>query len=93
MEGLGTSLLDAMAFGRPIVATRAGGIPEAVADGVTGRVVEPRDPRALADALVAVLTDDEARAAYGAAGRARFLERFTAERMVEGTLAAYERIR
>jgi glycosyltransferase involved in cell wall biosynthesis len=93
MEGLGTSLLDAMAFGRAVVATRAGGIPEAVEDGVTGRVVEPRDPRALAEALVAVLTDDAARSAYGAAGRGRFLERFTAERMVEGTLAAYEGIR
>ena len=60
MEGLGTSLLDAMAFARPIVATAAGGIPEAVEDGVTGRVVPPRRPAALADALVEVLTDEGA---------------------------------
>ena len=43
MEGLGTSLLDAMCFARPVVATAAGGIPEAVEDGVTGRVVPVQD--------------------------------------------------
>lgn len=87
MEGLGTSLLDAMAFGRPVVATRAGGIPEAVADGVSGRVVPARDPDALAGALVRVLGDAPLRAAYGAAGRARFLEHFTDGRMADATLA------
>jgi glycosyltransferase involved in cell wall biosynthesis len=89
MEGLGTSLLDAMAFSRPIVATAAGGIPEAVEEGVTGRVVPSRDPAALADALVDVLGDAARRQAMGAAGRRRFEERFTAERMVEETLAVY----
>ncbi len=86
LEGLGTSLLDAMCFARPVVATAAGGIPEAVVDGATGRVVPVRDPRALADALVDVLADPERRAAMGRAGRERFLERFTADRMVEETL-------
>jgi glycosyltransferase involved in cell wall biosynthesis len=86
LEGLGTSLLDAMAFGLPVVATAAGGIPEAVEDGVTGRVAPPRDPAALAGALADVLGDEERRRAYGAAGRRRFLERFTADHMVEETL-------
>ena len=90
MEGLGTSLLDAMAFSRPVVATAAGGIPEAVEDGVTGRVVPVRDPAALADALVEVLTDADKAKAMGDAGRRRFEERFTAERMVDETLAAYD---
>lgn len=89
MEGLGTSLLDAMAFGVPVVATAAGGIPEAVVDGVTGRLVPPRDPPALAAALVEALKDPARRAAWGRAGRRRFEERFTADRMVEATLAVH----
>jgi glycosyltransferase involved in cell wall biosynthesis len=88
-EGLGTSLLDAMNFCRPIVATAAGGIPEAVEDGVTGRIVPVRDPEALADALVEVLTDEAGREAMGRAGRCRFEERFTADRMVEETIRVY----
>ena len=89
MEGLGTSLLDAMAFGVPVVATAAGGIPEVVADGITGRIVPPRDPDALAAALVDALDGPERRAAWGRAGRQRFEERFTADRMVDSTLAVY----
>ncbi len=92
MEGLGTSLLDAMCAARPIVATSAGGIPEAVEDGVTGLLVPPRDPEALADALVALLRDSARREALGRDGRRRFLERFTVDRMVEGTLAAYAEV-
>lgn len=86
LEGLGTSLLDAMAFGLPVVATAAGGIPEAVEDGVTGRLVPPGDAVALAEALGGVLEDEERRRSYGEAGRRRFLERFTAGRMVDSTL-------
>jgi len=89
MEGLGTSLLDAMCYARPVVGTAAGGIPEAVADGVTGRVVPPRQPEALAAALTEVLLDPARREAMGRAGRARFLDRFTADRMVEETLGVY----
>jgi glycosyltransferase involved in cell wall biosynthesis len=92
MEGLGTSLLDAMAFARPVVATRAGGIPDAVEDGVTGRLVPPRDPAALAGALLELLADPARRQAMGRAGRRRFEERFTADRMVEATLAVYDEI-
>jgi glycosyltransferase involved in cell wall biosynthesis len=92
LEGLGTSLLDAMAFGLPVVATAAGGIPEAVDDGVSGRIVPPRDPTALADALADVLSDEERRKTLGAAGRRLFLQRFTADRMVEETLRVVEEI-
>ena len=93
MEGLGTSLLDAMAFARPVVATAAGGIPEGVEDGVTGRVVPVRDPAALADALAETLSDPERARSMGAAGRRRFEEMFTADRMVDATLAAYDGLR
>jgi glycosyltransferase involved in cell wall biosynthesis len=92
LEGLGTSLLDAMAFGLPIVATAAGGIPEAVEDGVNGRLAPPRDPEALAGALAAVLADTARRRAYGEAGRRLFLERFTADRMVDSTLAVVKEV-
>ncbi len=91
-EGLGTSLLDAMACSRPIVATRAGGIPEIVEDGINGLLVPPRDARALADAILRALGDDDMRARIGAAGYARVTERFTVERMVAGTAAVYQRI-
>ena len=93
MEGLGTSLLDAMAFSRPVVATAAGGIPEAVEDGMTGRVVPVRDPAALAGALVEVLGDPQRARALGDAGRRRFEQRFTADRMVDETLSAYDGLR
>jgi glycosyltransferase involved in cell wall biosynthesis len=92
MEGLGTSLLDAMCFARPVVATAAGGIPEAVEDGVTGRLVPARDHEALAGALLELLTDPERARLLGEAGRARFLDRFTADRMVEDTLRVYEEL-
>ena len=91
-EGLGTSLLDAMAASRPIVATTAGGIPEIVEDGVTGVLVPPRDHAALAAAIVRMLKDDEERRRMGGAGFARVNERFTVERMVENTANVYSRI-
>jgi len=91
-EGLGTSLLDAMACSRAVVATRAGGIPEIVEDGVTGVLVEPRDHKAMAQQIVRLLRDAPLRARMGEAGRARVGERFTVDRMVAETAAAYERV-
>jgi glycosyltransferase involved in cell wall biosynthesis len=91
-EGLGTSLLDAMACGRPVVATTAGGMPEVVADGRTGILVPPRDHEAMASAIVTLLTDDAARADMGAAGLARVRTMFSAERMVQDTLGVYRRV-
>ena len=91
-EGLGTSILDAMACSRAIVATRAGGIPEIVQDGLTGVLVEPRDHKAMAREIVRLLRDDALRARMGEAGRTRVGERFTVERMVLETAAVYERL-
>ncbi len=90
-EGLGTALLDAMACARPIVATRAGGIPEVVEDGVNGVLVPPRDAHALADAIVRLLRDEGTRRRMGDAGLARVNERFTVDRMVEETARVYEK--
>ena len=91
-EGLGTSLLDAMACGKPIVATTAGGIPEVVEQSVTGLLVPPRDAGALAEAIVMLLKDAAKRRQFGAAGLARVRDRFSAERMVQNTLAVYRRV-
>jgi len=91
-EGLGTSLLDAMAAGKPIVATRAGGIPEVVVDGETGLLVPPRDHEAMADAIVQLLKDETLRHQMGDAGRARARALFSAERMVQNTLQVYQRV-
>jgi glycosyltransferase involved in cell wall biosynthesis len=90
-EGLGTSLLDAMACSRAIVATRAGGIPEIVQDGETGVLVAPRDHAAMAQAIVRLLKDAALRQRLGEAGFARVQERFTVERMVAETAALYAR--
>jgi glycosyltransferase involved in cell wall biosynthesis len=91
-EGLGTSLLDAMACARPIVATRAGGIPEIVEDGVNGLLVPARDHQALAEAIVRALKNPELRQRMGDAGFARVNERFTVERMVSETAGVYARV-
>ena len=91
-EGLGTSLLDAMACSRPIVATTAGGIPEVVADGETGVLVPPRDHAAMANAIVTLLNDAPRRTQMGEAGLVRVRDRFTVERMVAETAAVYARV-
>lgn len=91
-EGLGTSLLDAMACGKPIVATTAGGMPEVVEDGATGLLVPPRDHQAMAAAIVTLLTSPDLRDRMGAAGLARVRARFSVERMVQDTLEIYRRV-
>lgn len=92
MEGLGTSLLDAMACARPIVATDTGGIPEVVVHDETGLLVPPKDADALADALVTLLKDEERARRYGAAGYERVHRRFSVEHMVNETVTVYERL-
>ena len=91
-EGLGTSLLDAMACGTPIVATTAGGIPEVVVEGQTGFLVAPRDHEAMAGALVKLLKDEDLRQRMGNAGLVRARRKFSAERMVQETLRVYRRV-
>ena len=91
-EGLGTSILDAMACSRPVVATRTGGIPEIVEEGSTGVLVPPRDPQAMADAIVTLIESPGMRQRMGQAGLDRVSRRFTVERMVEETAAVYARV-
>jgi L-malate glycosyltransferase len=92
LEGLCTSLLDAQWLGVPIVATRVGGVPDVIEDGVNGRLVEGRDPAAFAAALIEAIEDPRQREAWARAGR-RSVEDFSADRMVERTLETYETVR
>ncbi len=91
-EGLGTSVLDAMAARRAIVASRAGGIPEMIDDGIEGRLVPPGDPPALAAALGSVLDDPALARAMGDAGRARVERGFTSAGTAAATRAVYRAV-
>ena len=88
-EGLGTSVLDAMAAGLAVVGTRAGGIPESVVEGETGLLTPPGDAPALARAIADLLQNTARRQSFGAAGRRRAHAAFGAERMVDETAAIY----
>ncbi len=88
-EGLPLSLLEAMACGVPIVATRVAGHVDAVEDAVTGLLSPADDPAALAAAMGALLSDPARRAAMGAAGRRRVEERFNVARMADELAALY----
>ncbi|MBP6715826.1 MAG: glycosyltransferase family 4 protein [Acidobacteria bacterium] len=89
-EGLGTSILDAMACGKAVIGTRTGGIPEAVSDHETGLLVPPHDDEALADAIVQLLQNPTLCARYAAAGHLRAAQHFGVDRMVSETLAVYQ---
>ncbi len=92
MEGLGTSVLDAMAAGVPVVGTEAGGMREMLEHGKNGLVVPVRDPRALAGAILSLLEDrGRARSLAEQAGR-DVRERFSKEAMVAKTIAVYEEL-
>ena len=88
-EGLPLTVLEAMAAARPVVASRAGGMPEAVVHGETGMLVPPGDVEALAGALDDLLADPERARRLGEAGKRRVEERFSVDAMVDGVLAAY----
>ncbi|MDX6370940.1 MAG: glycogen synthase, partial [Gaiellaceae bacterium] len=88
-EGFGVACLEAMAHGRPVVATPMGGLRDLVVDGETGLVVPARDPAALRAALERLLGDPELRRRLGEAGRRRAGERFSWAAVTDATLAAY----
>jgi len=90
-EGLPLSILEAMSAGRPVVATRVGGVPELVVDGETGLLVPAGDPSSLAAAIERLLEDPALRERLGAAGRARIAERFDLDRCRREHLELYRR--
>ena len=91
-EPFGLVLLEAMALGKPVVATRAGGPVEVVVDGETGYLIPPSSPEALAEAIANLIADPAAGRRLGDKGKVRFQEFFTAARMSQATLAVYQRV-
>ena len=89
-EGMPNAALEAMAVGLPVVATAVGGTPEVVVDRVTGLLVPPGDPDALAESIARLLYDPDLRYKMGRAGRERVVNHFSVERTVERTTRLYE---
>ncbi|WP_217921345.1 glycosyltransferase [Miltoncostaea oceani] len=91
-EGCPISAIEGLAAGTPVVATAVGGTPEVVTDGVTGLLVPPRDPDALAAAIGALWRDPVLGRSLGGAGREHARERFSRDRMAQGTMQVYRGI-
>jgi glycosyltransferase involved in cell wall biosynthesis len=89
-ESFGLATAEAMAFELPVVATDVVGTSDVVVPGVTGMLVPPRDPAALAQATLVLLGDPARARAFGAAGRARVLDRFTREHMLDAVGSLYQ---
>lgn len=90
VEGFGLTCLEAACCGLPVVASRTGGIPEAVLDGKTGVLVKPKDAKALADALINMLRNLALHKRYGNQGRKRVLREFTHRRMAQDIINILE---
>ncbi len=91
-EGISNTILEAMACGLPVVATRVGGTPDLIAEGETGRLVPASDPVALGDALVELMRDPLVAERLGSRARLECERRFSLERMVADYEALYERL-
>ncbi|TMG24538.1 MAG: glycosyltransferase [Chloroflexi bacterium] len=90
-EAQGLTILEAMALRRPVVASAVGGIPEMIEDGLTGLLVPPRDPEALATAIVRLLRDHSLADTLGRAGHDMVHDRFCIELMVKAIERIYDR--
>ena len=90
-EGLPMALLEGMASGLPLVATRVGAVPEVVIDGQTGFLVESGDVESLAEHMERLLRDASLRNTFGAAGQARILDQFSAQRMATDYRSVYRK--
>ena len=91
-EGSPLAVMEYMEAAKAVVATRVGGVPDLVVDGVTGLLVEPRDPESLAEAILGLLRDPVRARAMGQAGRERRLREFSIEATTEKVEALYEEL-
>ena len=91
-EGISNAIMEYMALGKPVVATRGGGTPEIVTDGETGWLVDERDPAGLAERIGRLLADEDLRGRMGRAGQARLTREFTLERLASAHRSLYEEL-
>ena len=91
-EGMSNVILEAMALGLPVLATRVGGTPEVIEDGRHGVLVDPTDTQALADSMLQLIDDPVRRQAIGQAGRQKVLEQYSPPAMVSAMLKEYSRV-
>jgi sugar transferase (PEP-CTERM/EpsH1 system associated) len=91
-EGISNTILEAMASGLPVVATRVGGNPELVVEGETGMLVPPSDPAAMANAIRTYFNHPELLKAHGQAGRKRVEQEFSMEKMMNGYMEVYDKV-
>jgi glycosyltransferase involved in cell wall biosynthesis len=91
-EGFGQVVIEAMAAGKPVVASRITPLTEIVVDGETGLLVEPDNPKAFAEAISWLLTHVEEARQMGRRGQAHVLRRFSAERMSAQTMSLYSKV-
>jgi glycosyltransferase involved in cell wall biosynthesis len=91
-EGFGLAALEAMAAGRPVIATGIASLPEVVVNRETGTLVPPDDPQALTESLVNLAADTQLRRRMGKAGRHRAAEVFGIDRMVSDTFKVYREV-
>ena len=92
VEGCSNSILEAMAFGKPVVATEVGGNPELIIDRKTGLLVPPQNPEKLAEAIIYLINDTKKRISFGKAGKERVIKYFTMDKMIKNTMDLYERV-
>lgn len=91
-EGLGVSIMEAMAAGTPVVASRVGGVPELVIQGQTGILVSPDDPQAIVEGVLKILDDAEFRDKIRQGAFTHLAENFAGVRMIESTYNTYQRV-
>lgn len=91
-EGLSITTIEAMAAGLPVAASRVGGLPELVAEGVTGCLVEPRNPSALAQTILQMIDGPEETRRMGEQGRTVACRRFSTDAMIRNTCKVYDQV-
>lgn len=91
-EGMGRVILEAMAAGKPVIATRVGGIPEIVKDGITGILVPPENPDFLAEAIISLIKNRDLGEKFGLEGKMRLDSKFTSQAMVERIEQLYDEL-